>query len=448
MDGLMSCTPTLPPQLFSSVAMATANFPMQPTPLTLKHRLQFLLHTLPDCWAYAVLWRLSSSSPPDGRPFLSWSDGHLRGGAAASSSRTSSSSNSNNNNNTNDEAFLFNTLDKKKLTGGAAAEEVVTDIEWFYLVSQARSFPAGTSAGAGDQPIPSRAFANGAHIWLCGAHELQVYGCDRSREALLHGVTTIVCIPTADGVLELASAEVVREDWTVVQQAKALLGHFQPLGSGGADAAAKPKKEELGGGAAAVGLMSSLDSEHSDSEGRRPKKRGRRPGPAGDAPASHVEAERQRREKLNHRFYALRSVVPNVSRMDKASLLADAVAYIKELRTRVGELEQLRRRTPPQAAAAVVAEGLEGGGTMEVEVRVVEGGEAMVRVTAAAEGRGHPAARVTAALKELDMKVHHASMTTVKGVMVVDVVAGAPTGLLSEEALKGSLIAMLEKQQS
>ncbi|CAA6669882.1 unnamed protein product [Spirodela intermedia] len=413
MDGLMSCTPTLPPQLFSSVAMATANFPMQPTPLTLKHRLQFLLHTLPDCWAYAVLWRLSSSSPPTAAPS---SPGPTATSAAVSS-------NSNNNNNTNDEAFLFNTLDKKKLTGGAAAEEVVTDIEWFYLVSQARSFPAGTSAGAGDQPIPSRAFANGAHIWLCGAHELQVYGCDRSREALLHGVTTIVCIPTADGVLELASAEVVREDWTVVQQAKTLLGHFQPLGSGGADAAAKPKKEELGGAAAAVGLMSSLDSEHSDSEGRRPKKRGRRPGPP-----------RQRREKLNHRFYALRSVVPNVSRMDKASLLADAVAYIKELRTR--------------AAAAVVAEGLEGGGTMEVEVRVVEGGEAMVRVTAAAEGRGHPAARVTAALKELDMKVHHASMTTVKGVMVVDVVAGAPTGLLSEEALKGSLIAMLEKQQS
>nr|XP_027101521.1 transcription factor bHLH14-like [Coffea arabica] len=54
---------------------------------------------------------------------------------------------------------------------------------------------------------------------------------------------------------------------------------------------------------------------------------------------NHVEAERQRREKLNHRFYALRSVVPNVSRMDKASLLADAVAYINELKAKIQELE-------------------------------------------------------------------------------------------------------------
>ncbi|XP_012858919.1 PREDICTED: transcription factor ABA-INDUCIBLE bHLH-TYPE-like [Erythranthe guttata] len=56
------------------------------------------------------------------------------------------------------------------------------------------------------------------------------------------------------------------------------------------------------------------------------KKRGRKSaGPRGpDAPPTMnlVEAERQRREKLNHRFYALRYVVPNVSRMDKASLLS------------------------------------------------------------------------------------------------------------------------------
>uniref|UniRef100_A0A0V0GU39 Transcription factor n=1 Tax=Solanum chacoense TaxID=4108 RepID=A0A0V0GU39_SOLCH len=49
----------------------------------------------------------------------------------------------------------------------------------------------------------------------------------------------------------------------------------------------------------------------------------------------HVEAERKRREKLNHRFYALRSVVPYVSKMDKASLLGDAVTYINELKAKI-----------------------------------------------------------------------------------------------------------------
>lgn len=90
---------------------------------------------------------------------------------------------------------------------------------------------------------------------------------------------------------------------------------------------------------------SSYGDSHSDSDGpgKRPpakKKRGRKPGLNRETPpVNHVEAERQRREKLNHRFYALRSVVPNVSRMDKASLLSDAVAYINELKAKIEELE-------------------------------------------------------------------------------------------------------------
>ncbi|KAF6985978.1 hypothetical protein CFC21_003779 [Triticum aestivum] len=72
------------------------------------------------------------------------------------------------------------------------------------------------------------------------------------------------------------------------------------------------------------------------------KRRGRKPGPRSDGRHSvgHVQAERQRRDKLNRRFCDLRAVVPNVSRMDKASLLADAATYIAELRSRVASLEE------------------------------------------------------------------------------------------------------------
>jgi hypothetical protein len=51
-----------------------------------------------------------------------------------------------------------------------------------------------------------------------------------------------------------------------------------------------------------------------------PRKRGRKPANDREEPLNHVQAERQRREKLNKRFYALRAVVPNVSKVNLSSL--------------------------------------------------------------------------------------------------------------------------------
>ncbi|GJW88520.1 Myc-type, basic helix-loop-helix domain-containing protein [Tanacetum coccineum] len=53
----------------------------------------------------------------------------------------------------------------------------------------------------------------------------------------------------------------------------------------------------------------------------------------------HVLAERKRREKLNRNFITLSNVLPNLKKMDKASMLEDASNYIKELEGRVKELE-------------------------------------------------------------------------------------------------------------
>ncbi|KAJ1699845.1 hypothetical protein LUZ63_008357 [Rhynchospora breviuscula] len=53
----------------------------------------------------------------------------------------------------------------------------------------------------------------------------------------------------------------------------------------------------------------------------------------------HVIAERMRREKLTQRFIALSSLLPGLSRMDKASVLEDAIKYVKQLQERVKSLE-------------------------------------------------------------------------------------------------------------
>ncbi|KAI3768219.1 hypothetical protein L2E82_18717 [Cichorium intybus] len=55
----------------------------------------------------------------------------------------------------------------------------------------------------------------------------------------------------------------------------------------------------------------------------------------------HVLAERKRREKLNQHFISLSALLPNLKKMDKASVLEDASNYIKELQLRVKELKEL-----------------------------------------------------------------------------------------------------------
>ncbi|KAL5753240.1 hypothetical protein ACOSQ2_023747 [Xanthoceras sorbifolium] len=60
----------------------------------------------------------------------------------------------------------------------------------------------------------------------------------------------------------------------------------------------------------------------------------------------HILAERKRREKLSQRFIALSAIVPGLKKMDKASVLGDAIKYVKELQERVNVLEeQTKKRT-------------------------------------------------------------------------------------------------------
>ncbi|KAG6434986.1 hypothetical protein SASPL_106633 [Salvia splendens] len=61
-------------------------------------------------------------------------------------------------------------------------------------------------------------------------------------------------------------------------------------------------------------------------------------GPQDELSSNHVLAERRRREKLNERFVMLRSMVPFVTKMDKASILTDTIEYLKQLKWRIQQL--------------------------------------------------------------------------------------------------------------
>ncbi|URD99742.1 hypothetical protein MUK42_30880 [Musa troglodytarum] len=188
----------------------------------------------------------------------------------------------------------------------------------------------------------------------------------------------------------------------------------------------------------------------------RPKKRGRKPANSRKEPLDHVEAERQRREKLNQRFYSLRSVVPKVSKMDKASLLADAVTYINDLRSKTQALESDNRglqselsalRTEIESAGSSAAHrdpkttdtngGGRCGGEVDVEVKIV-GSEAIIRVQC--DRRSHPPASLMVALKKLDLELYYANISVVKEFMVQQATAKMTTRVYSQQQLTAKLL--------
>ncbi|MQL91100.1 hypothetical protein Taro_023706 [Colocasia esculenta] len=77
---------------------------------------------------------------------------------------------------------------------------------------------------------------------------------------------------------------------------------------------------------------------------------GRRAPNSGSRPPSHAHdhliAERKRRERISEMFIALSAVVPGLKKMDKASVLGDAIKYVKQLEQQVKAFEeQAAKRT-------------------------------------------------------------------------------------------------------
>ncbi|KAL2901396.1 Transcription factor MYC2 [Bienertia sinuspersici] len=162
---------------------------------------------------------------------------------------------------------------------------------------------------------------------------------------------------------------------------------------------------------------------------KRPRKRGRKPANGREEPLNHVEAERQRREKLNQRFYALRAVVPNVSKMDKASLLGDAISYINELKSKLQDFEAEKEGFVAQVDA------------LKKELLASKGWEAMIRVNC--NKKNHPAARLMAALMELDLDVTHASVSVVNELMIQQATVKMGNRCFSQEQLRMILASKL-----
>ncbi|XP_009354516.1 transcription factor MYC3-like [Pyrus x bretschneideri] len=449
-------------------SFSSPNFRDNPSSSTFKQRLQFIVESnnAAECWVYAIFWEATGDNN------LSWGGGHYKSS----------------NINSYQPKLGFSDVDFV----GNNDDGDVTDSEWFYFysVSLTQSFTA-------DNNILGRAFCSGGFVWLAGDHEFQLYECERVKEARMHGIQTLVCIATLRGVLELASLDVIKQDWGLVHLTKSLFrsndndddhnrlpnqqasreasGLVPPLKNGRFLGAQEELTTQEGGGNEATPINiggSSISPPDSRSnsvgnftskniENTQSKKRGRPSSNHGAATResqllSHVEAERLRRVKFNRLFCVLRSVVPNVSKMDRSSLLADAVAYINQLKAKVEELEtKIQAQLPPPQKSKVDHNNnviniinLEknssydsnrvGGCGVEVDVKIIGSSEAIIRVLC--PNQDYPYARLMNVLKGLGLQVSHASISSINELMIQNVVTRLPYGFTSGKALRLGII--------
>ncbi|KAK7361523.1 hypothetical protein VNO77_03592 [Canavalia gladiata] len=572
--------------------------PPQSQPLfnqeTLQRRLQALIEGARESWTYAIFWQ-SSYDYSSGTSLLGWGDGYYKGEEDKGKSKTTKTTSAAEQDHRKKVLRELNSIISGSASADDQVDEEVTDTEWFFLVSMTHSFINGSG-------LPGQAFFNSNSIWLTGPDRLSGSSCERAQQGQQYGLQTLVCIPSANGVVELASSEMIFQNSDLMNKVRVLF-NFNNLNAAGSwplnsvttvqcendpsslwlndpsggtesnntvapasantatvsktlqfetpgsstlteapsaarvpnshqqshqnqsmfprelnfSSSLKPesgeilsfgerKKSSHSGSffpSAATeenkkrrspvsrssiddGILSFTsgvvlpnmksvgssgggggDSDHSDLEAsvmkeadssrviepeKRPRKRGRKPANGREEPLNHVEAERQRREKLNQRFYALRAVVPNVSKMDKASLLGDAISYINELKLKLQGLEsekdELEKQIdsakkelelssknpspplpPPDKEAKKLTTKLID---LDVDVKII-GWDAMIRIQCSK--KNHPAARLMAALKDLDLDVHHASVSVVNDLMIQQATVNMGNRFYTQEQL-------------
>ncbi|KAM3294985.1 hypothetical protein ACQJBY_037694 [Aegilops geniculata] len=185
----------------------------------------------------------------------------------------------------------------------------------------------------------------------------------------------------------------------------------------------------------------------------------------------HIMAERKRREKINRRFIELSTVIPGLRKMDKATILSDAVRYVKEQQEKLKALEDrnLRsvavesvvlvkksRTTVPEDDCPSPSAGAVAGSTTatttrsalpEIEARISES-DVMVRIHCE-DGNG-VLVRLLAEVEGLHLSITHANAVPFPAcTLIITVMAKANDGFsVTAEDIVGKLEAALRAATS
>jgi transcription factor MYC2 len=178
---------------------------------TLQQRLQALIEGARESWTYAIFWQSSYYS---GATVLGWGDGYYKGDDDKSKGKgkttTSAAAEQEHRKKVLRELNSLISGSTPSATDEAVDEEV-TDTEWFFLVSMTQSFVNGMG-------LAGQAFFNTSPVWVTGVDRLVGSTCNRARQGQVFGLQTMVCIPSANGVVELGFTEPIFQSSDLMQK--------------------------------------------------------------------------------------------------------------------------------------------------------------------------------------------------------------------------------------
>ncbi|KAL1545063.1 transcription factor bHLH90-like isoform X1 [Salvia divinorum] len=174
--------------------------------------------------------------------------------------------------------------------------------------------------------------------------------------------------------------------------------------------------------------------------------------------SKNLMTERNRRKRIKDREYALRALVPNISKMDKVGTLVDAADYIKELQGSIRnyhqELKALEKEECNEVSATAErpllvcdyadkkGSGSEKAGIL-VGVEVIQLGVKEFLVKIISKQRVGAFSRLMECIDCLGLEVAHANVTTLHGLVSNVLTVEAMRSNLDPNTLKHSFVELV-----